>query len=137
MASDGDCKCGLGNLWCLVYTHRELHQFHNPLLFFVNLVCYEADADVRLNPSGREMEHWLCSQIAFRNSECTFHHPKLMVLGCNLFCRDVGVCDISLSSVPPLILQDFLLIDGDFDIIGYLKELVVTPPVDALFLDCA
>ena len=58
-----------------------------------------------------------------------------MVLGNNLFCCNGCVGDISFPAIPFLILLDFLLIDGNAYVIRYLKELVVTPPVDALLLD--
>ena len=54
-------------------------QGDDALQFFVDLVCYEADADVRLNAFLREVEYRPCLQIALRAPECPFYVLKIVL----------------------------------------------------------
>jgi hypothetical protein len=60
-------------------------QGDDALQFLVDLVCYEADADVRLYPPLRKVKDGTHLQIALRDTECPFHVPKTVILGYYLF----------------------------------------------------
>ena len=124
-----------GYFKCLVHAHGKLHQFHNPFQFLVHLVCNEAYTDMCLYPSWGKVKDWPCLQIALCDTKRPLHYPKPVILGNDFPCLHVGIGDVAFPSVPLLIILDLVLIDGDIDIVRYLKELVVASPVDALLLD--
>ena len=105
-------------------------QGDDALQFFVDLVCYEADADVRLNAFLREVEYRPCLQIALRDTECPFHVPKTVILGYYLLGIKVSVGYVAFQAVPLGIVLYFLLVDDHLHVLADGKELVISASVD-------
>ena len=102
-------------------------QGDDALQFFVDLVCYEADADVRLNAFLREVEYRPCLQIALRDTECPFHVPKTVIL---LLGIKVSVGYVAFQAVPLGIVLYLLLVDDHLHVLADGKELVISASVD-------
>ena len=62
------------------------------------------------------MEYRTHLEISFGNSKGLLDHPKPMVLGNDFLGFQIGVGDIPLPSVPSLVRQNLLLVDGDADV---------------------
>ena len=55
---------GLGDVNDFVHAQRYVGQHDLPLQFFIDFVCHEADADVRLDSARIEVEHGAHVQCA-------------------------------------------------------------------------
>ena len=118
---------GLGDFKHLVYAQREFHQLEDPLKLLVDLVCDEADTNVRFYALCGEMEYRAHLEIALCHPKSPFDHPKAVVFrNCCLRFKG-GVCYIAFPPIPFLIFFDFVLIDGNADILGDVEELGSRP----------
>ena len=92
--TDPDCHDCLCKCEYLVDAHSDFREFEQSLQFLVNFQCHEADADVCLDPSSREVEHRPYLYLWFGYAEGSFHIPQVMICCIDFFRRNLGICKI-------------------------------------------
>lgn len=77
--------------------------------------------------NGPHLKAWLTY------AEGTFYDPKAMVLLESFLGIQFGICDITFQSVPTGVLFDFVVVDGDRDVLACIQELFVSALVHLVF----
>ena len=110
----------------LVNTHIYLGLFQQPFQFLVNLQRHEADTDMSLYPTPGEVEHRPYLYFRFRDAECPFNMPQVMICGIYFTGGDICIGKISFQPVPFRVNFKFVVIDGHLDVALHFQELVIT-----------